>query len=480
MAYCYSFWSSMKVRIYKAWVVSVLGPQANPLTLSSGVLSRQESLAINLGAKLTAPRLIKAIESAVEGTIVTTPPQAPRAPHSVRWPDIIQYTRLNPSGYTIVVQPDGSRVCQFHLKGVQVEIMEVDWRLIATGALDSMVPEGPIDEDEASELATVDILEARLDAVTHAAEEVAMRSKRLAYALEGRRSGLMARREARGSPRGFQPVNEGHLGNVRRNTTWMESRGADGGDLHADLLQQFNATSPSPNIFPRSMYGVSNAGPPPHMSPPIVSPNHANPHGLSYVLTSPTNRYAPIAPSGRLPPPPPPPRRDPAVDDADTVNRPLIMRMVETLGKGDEIAPPCDRCRRLKLECVKHLTACQGCTRKHAKCTWRTASESEMAGLRTRGRKRKAELRVDTGGGAAEEKREGGKGEAGLEKRPGGETPMSRMDIDAIMTPDTAPRPVPGTGLPRDPNFLGSPADKEERGALSSPIPAQQGHSQGA
>lgn len=355
-------------------------------------------------------------------------------------------------------------MCQFHLKGVQVEVIEDDWRLIATGALDGMIPEGPLEEDEAAELATVDILEARLEGVARAAEEVVMRAKNLVFALGGRRGGIAARREAGRSPRGFQAVNDGgHMGaRKRKNTGRTGSRGAEAGDLYADLLQQFNATSPSPNAFPRPIYAVSSAGP--HIGPTLASPNHASSHG-PYPVASPTNRYPPIAPSGRLPAPAPPARRDPAPDDADAANRPLVMSMVETLGKGDAIAPPCDRCRRLRLACVKHLTACQGCTRKHAKCTWRTASEGEMAGVRA-GRAGRKGLRVETG---VCERREGG-------RRSGEETPLSRMDIDAIMTQDERPRSVLGAGVPRDPNLLGSPADNEERGPRSSPVSAQAGH----
>lgn len=55
---------------------------------------------------------------------------------------------------------------------------------------------------------------------------------------------------------------------------------------------------------------------------------------------------------------------------------------IEKLTKGDTIYPPCDRCRRLRVQCVKHLTACQGCTKKHAKCGWKTISEDELNWLK--------------------------------------------------------------------------------------------------
>lgn len=358
--------------------------------------------------------------------------------------------------------------------------MEDDWRLIATGALDSMIPEGPLEEDEAAELATVDILEARLEGITRAAEEAVVRAKNLAFALAGRRSGILARREVHGSPCGFQAVNDGHPGVRRRRTSVRTgARIGETSDLHGELLKQFNATSPSPNTFPRPVYAVA-AGK--NMAPHALSPvpNHSAPHP-AYPIVSPTSRYPPLAPSGRLPAPTPPSRKDSAADDTDSVHRPLIVNMVETLGKGEEITPPCDRCRRLRLGCVKHLTACQGCTRKHAKCTWKNASEAEIAGLKAR---REAGRRGEGPGlergsvsvGAEEvrdreENKEGGEVEVKARERTGRETPLSRMDIDAITTPDE-PRKGHGTGLPRDPNFLGSTAG-EERRVLASPVPAQ-------
>jgi hypothetical protein len=51
------------------------------------------------------------------------------------------------------------------------------------------------------------------------------------------------------------------------------------------------------------------------------------------------------------------------------------------MNRNDPIWPPCDRCRRLRMECTKYLTACGGCTKKHAKCSWRDITEEEIAFL---------------------------------------------------------------------------------------------------
>ena len=54
---------------------------------------------------------------------------------------------------------------------------------------------------------------------------------------------------------------------------------------------------------------------------------------------------------------------------------------MEGLSKGERILPPCDRCRRLHMDCLKNLTACMGCTKKHAKCSWKEVREAEIRAL---------------------------------------------------------------------------------------------------
>jgi hypothetical protein len=66
-------------------------------------------------------------------------------------------------------------------------------------------------------------------------------------------------------------------------------------------------------------------------------------------------------------------------DDGGPFKAEMVHRM-ETLAKGERILPPCDRCRRLHMDCLKNLTACMGCTKKHAKCSWREVREAELRG----------------------------------------------------------------------------------------------------
>ena len=66
-------------------------------------------------------------------------------------------------------------------------------------------------------------------------------------------------------------------------------------------------------------------------------------------------------------------------DDGGPFKIEMVHRM-ESLAKGERIMPPCDRCRRLHMDCLKNLTACMGCTKKHAKCSWKEVRENELRG----------------------------------------------------------------------------------------------------
>lgn len=54
---------------------------------------------------------------------------------------------------------------------------------------------------------------------------------------------------------------------------------------------------------------------------------------------------------------------------------------MDGLPRGERVLPPCDRCRRLRMDCIKNLTSCAGCTRKHARCHWREVSRDELGAL---------------------------------------------------------------------------------------------------
>ena len=69
-------------------------------------------------------------------------------------------------------------------------------------------------------------------------------------------------------------------------------------------------------------------------------------------------------------------------DDGGPYKAAMVTR-TESLLRGERILPPCDRCRRLHMDCLKNLTACMGCTKKHAKCSWKDVREEELRMLRS-------------------------------------------------------------------------------------------------
>lgn len=64
-------------------------------------------------------------------------------------------------------------------------------------------------------------------------------------------------------------------------------------------------------------------------------------------------------------------------DDGGPFKAEMVRRM-DNMWKGDRVIPPCDRCRRLHMDCLKNLTACMGCTKKHAKCSWKEVRADEL------------------------------------------------------------------------------------------------------
>ncbi|TEA19888.1 hypothetical protein C8034_v009834 [Colletotrichum sidae] len=321
-----------------------------------GVLNRHESLAANLGAKLTGPRLLKAMEGAFEGPIITNPPP-PYGAAPVSWLDIVTFAKTNPEKFVLTTGHDGERTCQFYLNGIQIQILEDDWRLIMNGALDrfSIVSTAPLEEDETAEVATLEIVEQRLQVLIKKADEIAKRARQLNYHLSGRKAAINSRHLGQS---GFQPVNHPQRHGGGHGT---------GYDLHADLLQQFLSSQPYPPRVPSSAgLEAAHSTHSGQHTPPATNPH---PHSLPLQNRPPMVQAPPMIP-----------QRDSSYDPS-SAHRGTITARIEKLSKGDQIWPPCDRCRRLKSPCIKHLTACQGCTKKHAKCGWKTITEEEIAWL---------------------------------------------------------------------------------------------------
>ncbi|KAI8722549.1 hypothetical protein NCS52_00398900 [Fusarium sp. LHS14.1] len=314
-------------------------------------LDRHESLASGLGAKLTGPRLLRGIEKFFDGPIKTTPLQPFSNP--ISWLDVVIYARSNPKDFNLVPKPDGSRCCQFLLKGSQVEITEDDWRLVWSGALDRFPLDHPLEEDETAEMATLDILEQRTSILYKKADEVAARARILNHRLGQRKQDIRRRRNAQ-DPSARFPANS---------TNQRGSNFGSGYDLHADLLQQFLTASASPP--PSRSTSVTGV---PLTTLSQRSPSHSTTYTQAHVP-----RFSGTSTESLM---------QPAVDSRETAFRSLITQRTDQLGKGDAINPPCDRCRRLRVDCIKHLTACSGCTKKHAKCSWKTVTDEEFRRLK--------------------------------------------------------------------------------------------------
>ncbi|XWW94171.1 hypothetical protein V2A60_002113 [Cordyceps javanica] len=326
-----------------------------------GALDRQESLAANLGAKLTGPRILKGIERFFDGPIKTNTTQPFANP--VSWIDVVLHAKAHPNEFVFATLPNGTRCCQFHYKGLQCEISEDDWRLISSGALDRFPLEHPFEEDETAELATLDILESRASILYKRADEVAARARILHHRIGQRKHELSRRRNAENGQR-YQST--GGIPPSR-----LTGSGAPH-DLHADLLQQFLAASApntAPSSRPQSVTAISPIGMLP-ISPPVASP-HPSQHRLS-VTSGRSGASSHVTEGSAMT----------EMDHRAEFMRSLVTQKAEKLKRGDVISPACDRCRRLRLHCIKHLTACQGCTKKHAKCTWRTTTDEEAEMLK--------------------------------------------------------------------------------------------------
>jgi hypothetical protein len=146
-----------------------------------------------------------------------------------------------------------------------------------------------------------------------------------------------------------------------------------------------------PSIGPHSVShpntpSLSSSKPPPLPAPPAVKTADLGPSNLSRpphmsevdmhnMLNSPVP--IPNTPSNLLPAASQRASQPQEKDDGGPFKTEMVHRM-ESLAKGERILPPCDRCRRLHMDCLKNLTACMGCTKKHAKCSWKEVRENEL------------------------------------------------------------------------------------------------------
>ncbi|KAK0318838.1 hypothetical protein LTR82_010260 [Friedmanniomyces endolithicus] len=412
------------------------------LSAYSSVLDRHESLASNLGARPLGPILIKRFERCFDAPpkVVAShhkgaATSAEESGHQITWLEVIEFARSHPSQFTLSTFSEGKRVCQFYYpqKQFRVQISEEDFLFINSGRCQELIPPLPIWEDEEKEVGTCDVLEAKLKELTNLADMVAARTRQLSHRLKGRRAAILERRADGGSgtpakigaqqtttaptlasSSGFVPVNsslEKAGGDIDTSTGSFAA-------VRSELLKHFeslpqNHANPRPhsrhhsttahadhhlplvtkhaeNLHPRDEAASSNSS----LSP--VPPNLPTEPLSFYVTDSIPNAHNSRAPTtGQHGPPtggqtftlgstplkhnfsrPLPP----ALESSQPF-RPLCQAHMDGLPRGHRVLPPCDRCRRLRMDCVKNLTSCGGCTKKHARCHWRDVSREELGDL---------------------------------------------------------------------------------------------------
>jgi hypothetical protein len=233
--------------------------------------------------------------------------------------EVIAFAKTNPSIFSLTRAADGTGRCRFTIRGLLCAISENDWRLIVSGAVDRfvLVPAQGTPEDEAAELATVEILEDRLQSLIMNADKVAEKARQLKYRLGGRKAGIRSRQSAyqqsEGSGTVIQPLFPRY-------------------NLKEDLLNQFETTKQS-------------------AMPDVSAPQS--------------------------------PQVSETYDDSRSphIVHELMYSRVGSLPKGGLVFPRCDLCRKRKKDCVKNATACEACTKKHAKCTWHNLTPDEASSL---------------------------------------------------------------------------------------------------
>ena len=170
-----------------------------------------------------------------------------------------------------------------------------------------------------------------------------------------------------------------HTVNDRRSSSQTINGGADARRPSAGPHALSHPSTPVTNLSRSTPPKPTEAQAPP---PPPPPPHHARPPQLNEAeLQSMMNSPVPIpnTPSSLLPAASQRASQPAEKDDGGPYKVEMVHRM-ESLGKGERILPPCDRCRRLHMDCLKNLTACMGCTKKHAKCSWKEVREGELHG----------------------------------------------------------------------------------------------------
>lgn len=407
------------------------------------VLDRQESLASNLGARPLGPILIKRFERCFDGPpkIIASHSHAKgisngnddTAP-AVTWLDVVHFAQAHPAQFDLATFSEGRRVCQFYYpqKQVRVQVSEEDFLFINSGRCQDLIPPLPIWEDEEKEVGTCEILEKALRELTNAADMVAARTRQLGHRLKGRRMAIQERRTEQGltqpepeAQRHTTPPVPAHTGftamNAQRSTpapakvASVPENPESSAAIRSDLLKHFQSlphnhpvvkpeprrTSQIHSLSPA--YGqaqhhathpagsAANVEAVPHSvnSESLGPNNQMNGHALDqlsyYIENGSTPQRSSFTPANH-PSSEGAPKHNfsrplPPSQESSQPYRALCQAHMEGLPRGSRVLPPCDRCRRLRMDCLKNLSSCAGCTKKHARCHWKDVRREEVRGL---------------------------------------------------------------------------------------------------
>ena len=404
----------------------------------SGVLERHESMAGNLGAKPLGPILMSRFERIFDGPPKVLKTHGKEGT-MVTWLDVVEFARHKPEQFNLEKMRDGVRVCQFYTKQSRVEITEDDYQLIASGMPQKLIPPQPIAEDEEKELGTLEIIEKNISQIYQMADLgmlssiqmhykslhtdssiVSARARQLNHRLKSRKTSIISRREAE-TTSGVETVLQSPLvanaADKGSNGEQRSSQSPTSGFVavnrpstsHDSTIQNGYASSASDRAKAGSgsikpAYTASAATRAELLTYFSTPSAHAGDHepasrpsgsaSRNYSSSKPKSKatgdvadYAAMLLNSTSPVPIPHTpsnllhfnRPSPAdrFDDSGPYKAEMLARM-DQLQRGDRVLPPCDRCRRLHMDCLKNLTACQGCTKKHAKCSWKDVTDQEL------------------------------------------------------------------------------------------------------
>jgi hypothetical protein len=368
------------------------------------------------------------------------------------------------------------------------EISEDDYALIASGIVDKVMPPQPIEEDEEKELSILSQLDVELTSIVQMCDTTAARARQTKHRFGERRRAIISRKEAFGNPQGDVRIASGSPPAINGQMVSHYSHASG----HQGIATTSRISSPpssrSGTAYPSqpsqqsgfvAVNGRSSQGtnildapgrqdsdtPKPQSAIHTASPQTSSaasrntrrqsqpaynasddPANLQYSSaprqTNPPTVQIPATPQSLLHPTNnTPASTTPVLADDGGPYKAMMVKRMESMPKGERVNPPCDRCRRLGMDCMKNLSACAGCTKKHTKCSWRDIKPGELD-LDT-APERDLELQDVNGGEELEGERDRLREGAGDDRSGTAIEKNRESDVGSLTGTHTAPAPMP-------------------------------------